>query len=266
LFFAPRARREGKKDMSYIDPKNPPPRRPARRSAVRTAPVFLGLALALGCSSSGEPVAPEDRAAVTARIQRECLRAYPPDLLARMTKRAEESIPPEVDADPNAQPEFLNRDLEVSKGIFYPSYLEELRPAFERYLAPGSRFLDLGSGDGRVVFLANVLGADAVGIEWEEELVAVSHRAMEQIGDPIVPGRIHFIQGDFFETSWADFDVIFYFGSGSSNLEGIQAKLRAEMSPEARVIIAHEGHRFDGFEIEARFPSVKVLRWPAAPE
>lgn len=128
------------------------------------------------------------------------------------------------------------------------------------------RFLDLGSDDGRVVFLANVLGADAVGIEWEQGLVAVSHRAMEQIGDPLVPERIHFIQGDFFATSWTDFDVIFYFGSGSSDLEGIQAKLRSEMSLDARLINAHEQHRFHGFEIEARFPSVKVRRRAVAPE
>jgi SAM-dependent methyltransferase len=143
---------------------------------------------ATGCSAPGAPAVPaEELPDAVARIERECLRAYPPELLARMTREKQESIPPEVDADPSAQPEFLDRDLAVAKGIFYPSYLEELLPAFQHYIKPGSRFLDLGSGDGRVVFLAGLLGADAVGIEWEPELVAVSQGAMEALGDMLAP-------------------------------------------------------------------------------
>jgi hypothetical protein len=54
--------------------------------------------------------------------------------------------------------------------------------------------------------------------------------------------------------------VIFYFGSGSSNLARIQDKLRAEMAPGALVILAREQHPFPDFEVVQRFPSVKMLR------
>ena len=118
------------------------------------------------------------------RIQRECLRAYPADLLAEMASGARE-IPPEVDADPEAQQQFLDREIPLDKGLFYPISLDDMLPAFERYLSPGPpgggraqhlRFLDLGSGDGRALFLANVLGADAVGIEYDKKMVKISRR------------------------------------------------------------------------------------------
>lgn len=199
------------------------------------------------------------------RIQRECLRAYPPELLAKMASGRSE-IPAGVDADPEAQMQFLDKELEVEKGLFYPSLLEELLPPFERYVTAGTRFLDLGSGDGRVVFLANVLGAHATGIEWEGDLVAVSRAAQEALGDLVEPARIEFLQGDFFAYSWAEYDVIFYFDDGSFEHDRLRRKLDQELAPEARLIVGHEVVPFEGFEIEAEYKTVKVFRRPAQPK
>jgi len=199
---------------------------------------------------------------VVDRIQRECLRAYPPEVRAKMASGQME-IPAAVEADPEAQMQFLDKELEVDKGLFYPSLLEEVLPPFERYVTAGTRFLDLGSGDGRVVFLANVLGAQATGIEWESDLVAVSLAAEKALADLVDPERIEFIQGDFFAHSWAGYDVIFYFDTGSSEHARLRRKLREELGPEARLIVGHEIVPFEGFELEAEYKTMKVFRRPA---
>ena len=88
-----------------------------------------------------------------------------PDLLAAMASGARE-VPDEVEADPKAQMQFLDKEIPLDKGLFYPSLLEELLPVFQQYVFPETRFLDLGSGDGRALFLANVLGSLWVGLGW----------------------------------------------------------------------------------------------------
>lgn len=199
------------------------------------------------------------------RIQRECLRAYPEDLLADMASGARD-IPQEVEADPKAQMQFLDKEEPLEKGLFYPSLLEDLLPALEAYVTPGIRFLDLGSGDGRAVFLAAALGADATGIEYDERMVAISRNALEALADAVDRERAHILQGDFFETSWAAYDLIYYFDLSSFEQERVRAKLAREVDPEARLIIGHEQKPFPGFELEAAFgghprrPAMRIYR------
>jgi SAM-dependent methyltransferase len=158
---------------------------------------------------------------------------------------------------------YLDKELEVEKGLFYPTLLEEALPPLERYVKAGTRFLDLGSGDGRVVFLANVLGAHATGIEWESELVDVSLAAEAALADLVDPERIELLQGDFFEHSWAGYDVIFYFDTSSHEHARLRRKLREELGPQARLIVGHEIVPFEGFELEAEYESMKVFRQPS---
>jgi SAM-dependent methyltransferase len=210
---------------------------------------------------------------VVDRIQRECLRAYPEEMLAEMASGAQQ-IPAEVEADPRAQMQFLDKEVPRDKGLFYPSLLEELLPAFERYLAPGVSFLDLGSGDGRAVFLARVLGAHATGIEYDGNLVELSRRALAALAEVVDPDGVSLVQGDFFETSWAGFDVIYYFDLSSFAQQRVRDKLRREMDPGAVLLVGHEQAPFPGLELEAAFPSIgaphphlKVYRQgPAQPD
>jgi len=200
---------------------------------------------------------------VLSRIQRECLHAYPPEIRADMTK-GHPQIPDEVEKNPKAQMQYLSKELEVEKGLFYPSLLEELVPPFERYLEPGKTFLDLGSGDGRVVFLASFLGAKATGIEWDEALIKVSEKAQASLGGLVDPDRTHFIQGDFFAHSWADYDVIFYFDQSSHEVERLRKKMKEELRPDARLIVAYETNPFEGYVLEAEIGPMKVFRQPNA--
>ena len=248
--------------------------RPRPCRAFPVSPLVLLSVIALGgleldarqpASSAGPSQATLDR------IQRECLRSYPEGLLAEMASGAQE-IPPTVEADPKAQMTFLDKELPLDKGLFYPILLEDLLPAFERYVAPGIRFLDLGSGDGRVVFMANVLGADAVGIEYDRQMVAISRQALKTLRELVDPGRLRIVQGDFFAASWSGYDVIYYFDLGSFEQERVREKLKRELEPGALLLVGHEQVPFPGLELvtafpspEARHPEVKVYRQPGEP-
>ena len=232
-------------------------------------------AILLTVSLSASPaIAEKIQPETLERIQRECLRLYPPDLLAKMASGARE-IPAQVDADPEAQMQFLDKEIPLGKGLFYPILLEDMLPAFERYVAPSPpgeghmqhrRFLDLGSGDGRVVFMAAALGADAVGIEYDKQLVKISRRAGKALRDVVDPKRTQILRGDFFESSWSGYDVIFFFDLSSFEPERVRQKLQQEMDPGAILIVGFEQSPFPGLELVERdrpsHPAITVYRQP----
>jgi hypothetical protein len=67
-----------------------------------------------------------------------------------------------------------------------------LEAARELMLAPGRRFVEWGSGMGVVSCLAAMLGFDAIGIEIEPELVALSERLASDFGLDV-----EFVEGSF---------------------------------------------------------------------
>ncbi len=218
-------------------------------------------ALALLWLALGSPLPAAEPGATQAaldRIQRECLRAYPPELLAEMASGARE-IPAAVEADPEAQMQFLDKEIPLDKGLFYPVLLEDMLPAFERYLTPGDRFLDLGSGDGRVVFMASLLGAEGTGIEYDKKMVKISRRAGKALRDLVDLERVRIVRGDFFESSWSGYDVIFYFDLSSFAQDRVREKLRRELDPGAVLLVGFEQAPFPGLEREAAYPSLEAL-------
>ncbi len=227
----------------------------------RVLPCALLLAFSLtGHADSSQPATRQE---AFDRIQRECLRHYPPELLAKMASGARE-VPEEVEADPKAQMQFLDKEIPLDKGLFYPILLEDMLPAFERYVSPGDHFLDLGSGDGRVVFMAGLLGADAAGIEYDKQMVKISRRAGKALRDLLEPKRWRIKKGDFFKSSWSGYDVIFFFDLSSFEPERVRQKLRREMDPGAVLIVGYEQAPFPGFELVERdrpnHPSMTVYR------
>lgn len=192
------------------------------------------------------------------RIQLECVRAYPIALVSEMTD-GRTALPAELEKKPEKVWENLY-PVTKAKGEFFPTVLQELVPIFTRHVTPGKRFLDLGSGDGRVVFLASLLGADAYGIEYEKQLVEASLKARSALSELVDPGRAHFVQGDFFESPWSEYDVIFYFNRSSFEPGRFYQKLTLETKPGAKVIVASPPDALEGFEIEDRGGGVSVFR------
>jgi SAM-dependent methyltransferase len=90
---------------------------------------------------------------------------------------------------------------------------------------------DLGSGDGRTVIAAAKRGAQAVGVEYNADMVALSERAAAKEG---VTGKARFIQGDIFQTDFSQATVLTLY-----LLPSLNVKLRPiilKMKPGTRVV------------------------------
>src|SRR5262245_31905861 len=98
-------------------------------------------------------------------------------------------------------------------------------------VTPQDYVIDLGSGDGRTVITAAKLGAKALGIEYNPDMVELSKRnaAKEGVGD-----KAAFVQGDIFESDFSKATVVTMFLLPRLNL-----KLRPillDMKPGTRVV------------------------------
>ncbi len=204
------------------------------------AVLICGAASAAADAGGITPVPPEAPGLddLATRIQVVCFEAYPEKLVRRMSGRPG-PVPGEVRADPRLQAKYLKSEEVVRKGLFYPTLLDELLPALQAALRPGNRFIDLGSGDGRVVFLAAAMGAEAVGIEFDRRLHRLAATARNHLGGMIDIDRAVLRRGDFLKEDLSVYDVLFYFASGSSVEDRLLAKLRREMRPDAILVLAH---------------------------
>jgi len=98
-------------------------------------------------------------------------------------------------------------------------------------VTPDDFVMDLGSGDGRTVISAAKIGARALGIEYNPDMVTLSRRNAAKEG---VTSRAQFAKADLFETDFSKATVITMF-----LLPDINLKLRPkilEMKPGTRVV------------------------------
>ena len=98
-------------------------------------------------------------------------------------------------------------------------------------LTPRDIHYDLGSGDGRTVITAAKRGAQAVGVEFNPDMVALSERAAAKEG---VSARVKFINGDIFQTDFSSATVLTLYLLPSLNLKLRPTILR--MKPGTRVV------------------------------
>ncbi len=98
-------------------------------------------------------------------------------------------------------------------------------------VTPDDYVIDLGSGDGRMVIAAAKLGAHALGIEYNPDMVALSKRNAENEG---VSDRVVFLQADLYECDLSKATVITMF-----LLPEINLKLRPrllDLKPGTRIV------------------------------
>lgn len=91
--------------------------------------------------------------------------------------------------------------------------------------------IDLGSGDGRTVITAAKLGAKALGIEYNPDMVALSKENARKEG---VSEKAEFIKADLFETDFSKATVITMFLLPEINLK-LRPKL-LELKPGTRIV------------------------------
>ena len=98
-------------------------------------------------------------------------------------------------------------------------------------VTPNDTLIDLGSGDGRTVITAAQLGAKAIGVEYNPNMVALSKRNAAKAG---VAEKVQFVNGDIFEYDFSKASVITLF-----LLPDLNIKLRPkilEMKPGTRIV------------------------------
>jgi SAM-dependent methyltransferase len=98
-------------------------------------------------------------------------------------------------------------------------------------VTPKDYVIDLGSGDGRTVITAAKLGAKALGIEYNPDMVELSKRNAAKEG---VTDKASFMKADLFETDFSQAQVITMF-----LLPSINIKLRPKilnLKPGTRIV------------------------------
>jgi len=98
-------------------------------------------------------------------------------------------------------------------------------------VTPKDVLIDLGSGDGRTVISATKIGAQATGVEFNPDMVALSRRNAEQAG---VGSRAQFIEGDLFQADLSKATVITMFLLPEINLR-LRPKL-LDLKPGTRIV------------------------------
>lgn len=98
-------------------------------------------------------------------------------------------------------------------------------------VTPDDVVIDLGSGDGRIVITAAKRGAQALGIEYDSNLVAVSQRNALRAG---VADKARFVQGDIFEKDFSPATVLTMFLMPNLNLR-LRPKI-LDLKPGTRIV------------------------------
>jgi hypothetical protein len=102
-------------------------------------------------------------------------------------------------------------------GFWGTAHLDDVYELFERIdLAQEQHFLDLGSGDGRVVLVASLF-APATGIEFDAKLHAQALKATE-----VLQLSAQFIQGDYTHYDLSKYSI--WFTYADHNFEWLQTK------------------------------------------
>jgi hypothetical protein len=116
--------------------------------------------------------------------------------------------------------------------VWVPSPEETVKKMMEMGEITSQDFVvDLGSGDGRNVIAAAKLGAQALGVEYNPDMVDLSKRLAKEAG---VSGKAQFVQGDMFEADFSKATVLALFLL-PSNLLQLRDKF-ANLRPGTRIV------------------------------
>jgi Methyltransferase domain len=124
-------------------------------------------------------------------------------------------------------------------------------------VTPKDVVIDLGSGNGITVITAAKLGATAMGVEFNPEMVALARRLASEAG---VSDRATFVQGDLFEADLSKATVITLFLLPDIN-EQLKPKL-LDLKPGTR--IASNSFEMGDWEPDAKETSSPCTSWCTA--
>lgn len=124
-------------------------------------------------------------------------------------------------------------------------------------LSPEDLLIDLGSGDGRLVISAAKLGAKAIGVEYNPDLVKFSRQNAVREG---VARKVQFVEGDIFEYDFSKATVISMF-----LLPEINMKLRPKLlNMKAGTRIVSNTFTMQEWEYDDMVRTAAADRWNTA--
>lgn len=129
------------------------------------------------------------------------------------------------------QAELLSRHKflrETSLGYYGSAPADAVFRFFRKIKLKGN-FVDLGSGDGKVVLIASLF-ARAKGIEVDEGLVKDSKRIAKKLGI-----KAEFVLGDYLYADIGSYDYLFLNPDGP--FPELEKKLRKEMKKTAKLVV-----------------------------
>jgi len=131
-------------------------------------------------------------------------------------------------------PAFAQDKSPVDAGPYVPSPDSAVSAMLrEADVGPNDYLIDLGSGDGKIVrTAASVFGARGMGVEIQEQLVALSNELAQKEG---TADRAWFVKQDLFKTDISQATVVtMYLLPQTVNM--LREKLLGELRPGARVV------------------------------
>ena len=130
----------------------------------------------------------------------------------------------------------------TEQGFFGGVIADEVYEAFKKIkLDKNTSFIDLGSGDGKVVLIASLFCKRALGIESDNALFKKSVDMQVKLN---IPNAI-FFNSDFYDHSISEFDVAFIYPDAPM-YRGLEKKLLNEL----RGKLLHYGHHFHPQELK----------------
>ncbi len=131
----------------------------------------------------------------------------------------------------------------TSVGYFAGARIDDIHEIFEKLrLEKYKKFIDLGSGDGRVVLMAATY-TSAEGVELDDELFATALRMQKKLGtENAVLKKAVFHQKNYLtDIHLGEYDIIFI--NPDSRLYELEKKLRQEMKKDAILIVYNAVYR-----------------------
>ena len=121
---------------------------------------------------------------------------------------------------------------DTEKGIWGAAITGHIFEFFKKIkLQNYKNFIDLGSGDGKVVLTASLFGVKATGIEFDRDLIKTSIRIRDELGL-----KAEFLQEDFLKQDLSGYDIIFINPDKGFEYK-LENKLLKEMRPEAKLFV-----------------------------
>ena len=111
-------------------------------------------------------------------------------------------------------------------------------------LKPGEKMFDLGSGDGRIVFMAaQMFHADATGVELDTDLARQSDAQVHKLG---IEKTAHIIHGDLLKQDYSSADLVTVYLLPAAINGKVKPLLEKQLKKGTRVV-AHD-FNFDGWK------------------